>query len=167
MRNFFKGLSGQALVAVGLLLGTIFAAPVVAQGIIGIFQNGVATGPSVRGTSDATSGLYFGTGFTGVTKHLATSTASAPTLSTCGTSPALGTGSSDMAGKITVGTTASNACTLGFGTAYTTAPFCIVQNATTGAGAFSASVSTTNIVLGGTLADGSELYYNCIAASGG
>lgn len=90
-----------------------------------------------------------------------------PALSTCGTSPVLATGSTDLAGKITVGTTASNACTLTFSAAYTTAPFCVVQNKTTGAAANVYTVSTTTIVWSSALADSSELFYHCIAATGG
>lgn len=162
-RNFFIGLA--------CALGLISAANIaVTQGIVGIFQNGTTLVPSVYGIGDPSSGLYFGTGFVGPTKHLAsgaTSGANLPVLSTCGTSPALGTGSNDTAGKITVGTTASNACTLTFGTAYTTAPSCVVQNATTGAGANVYAVTTTTIIWSSALADSTVLFYHCIGVAGG
>ena len=90
-----------------------------------------------------------------------------PVLSVCGTSPALATGSTDLAGKITVGTTASNACTLTFSSAYTTAPVCVVQNLTTGAAANVYAVSTTAIVWSSALADSTVLHYHCIALTGG
>jgi len=149
---------------VGLILGASLLTAV-AQ-IAPEFQNGVSTRPSVAG-SDRSSGLYFGTAFTGVTKHLATSNLSLPVVSTCGTSPALATGSSDTAFKITVGTSASNACTLTFGTAYTTAPVCVVQNLTTGAAANVYAVSTTAIVWSSALADSTVLHGLCIGLSGG
>lgn len=142
----------------------------IAQGIVGFFQNGLVNAPSVTG-QDTSSGLYFVTGSVGISKHLSTgsvATANLPVLSTCGTSPALASGSTDMAGKITVGTSASNACTLTFGTAYTSAPFCVVQNATTGAGAnVYATTSASTIVWSSALADSTILIYHCIGASGG
>lgn len=87
-----------------------------------------------------------------------------PVLSACGTSPALTAGSTDVAGKITVGTTASAACTLTFGTAWAVAPFCIVQNATTGAPANVYTVSTTAIAVSSVLADSTVLFYICIGS---
>jgi hypothetical protein len=55
---------------------------------------------------------------------LNTTTNPAPVLSNCGTSPTyVGT---DNAGKLTTGSAATT-CTITFGTAYVTAPACIVQ----------------------------------------
>lgn len=48
-----------------------------------------------------------------------------PTLSTCGTSPTLGTNSTDQAGTITFGATAS-ACTLTFSQAAPSLPHCVI-----------------------------------------
>lgn len=90
-----------------------------------------------------------------------------PALSTCGTSPVLATGSTDVAGKITVGTTASNACTLTFSVAYTTAPVCVVQNLTTGAAANVYAVAAGTIIWSSALADSSVLHYHCIGLTGG
>lgn len=90
-----------------------------------------------------------------------------PAVTTCGTSAALATGSTDLAGKITVGTTASNACTLTFSAAYTAAPFCVVQNLTTGAAANVYAVTTTTIIWSSALADSTVLHYHCIAPTGG
>lgn len=95
------------------------------------------------------------------------STGTIPTIGTCGTSPSITTGSTNTAGKFTMGTSASNACTVTFSSAYTSAPFCVVQNATTGAGAFSATISAAAITIGGTAADSSVFFYTCIAPSGG
>lgn len=159
-----KHMRGLALAgAFGLL-----AAPLIAQGTVFIAQNGLPTAPSIYGVGDSLSGIYFGTGYAGFTKHVvagSTATANLPVLSTCGTSPALATGSTDFAGKITVGTSASNACTLTFGSTYTTAPFCVVQNATTGAGAnVYATTSATTIVWSSALADSTILIYHCVGA---
>lgn len=87
-----------------------------------------------------------------------------PALSACGTSPALAAGSTDVAGKITVGTSASAACTLTFSAAWNAAPFCIVQNATTGAPANVYAVSTTTIAVSSVLADSTVLFYHCIGS---
>lgn len=155
------------ILALALFLGA--AGFATSQGFIGVFQNGTASQPSVYGIGDTLSGIYFGTGKVGPTKHLAagsTATANLPVLSLCGTSSALGAGSTDMAGKITVGTSASNACTLTFGTTYTTGPHCIVQNATTGAAANLYTVGATSIVWSSALADSTVLYYICIAEGG-
>lgn len=89
---------------------------------------------------------------------------SAPVISACGTSPALAAGSTDVAGKVTVGTSASAACTITFSAAWTVAPFCIVQNATTGAPANVYAVSTTAITLSSVLADSTVLFYHCIGS---
>jgi hypothetical protein len=129
-------------------------------------QNGLSNRPTLHGET-TTQGLYWGSTYTGVVGHLATGSLAVPAVSTCGTSAALGAGSSDTAGKITVGTSASNACTLTFATAYTTAPHCIVQNATTGAAANVYTVSTTAIVWSSALADSTVLYYFCVAPAGG
>lgn len=119
---------------------------------------------SVGGTATIT-GATTQTGMVTLTKVATTGTI--PTIGTCGTSPAITTGSTQFAGKFTMGTSASNACVVTFAAAYTTAPFCVVQNATTGAGAFTMSVSTTAITIGGTAADSSVFFYTCIAPSGG
>lgn len=87
-----------------------------------------------------------------------------PVVSTCGTGAALTAGSTDVAGKITVGTSASNACTLTFSAAWNAAPFCVVQNSLTGAAANVYAVSTTAIVWSSALADSTTLFYHCIGS---
>jgi len=159
-----------SLVLAAGLLGGLWYAPQIehafAQGFIGIFQNGLGTNPSVYGVGDASSGVYFGTGYAAFSKHDGAgsiATANLPVVSGCGTSPALAAGSTDQAGKITVGTSASNACILTFGTTYTTAPFCIVQNLTTGAAANVYAVAATTITWSSALADSTVLMYICKA----
>lgn len=161
--RFLNWLKSQSIL--GILAFALAAPLAMAQGYIGLFGNGLPGSPTVTG-SDTSSGLYFGTGYVGISKHLvagSVATANLPVLSTCGTSPALATGSTDMAGKITVGTSASNACTITWGTTYTTAPFCIFQNATTGAGAnVYSTTSATAVVFSSALADSTILIYHCI-----
>lgn len=130
---------------------------------------GTPVTPGITGTGDGSAGIYFGTHRTGISGHLESGlgTGDLPALSSCGTSPALATGSTDTAGKITVGTSASAACTLTFGTAYAVAPFCVYQNMTTGAPANVATVSASAIVWSSVLADSTVLTYHCTAASGG
>lgn len=82
-----------------------------------------------------------------------------PTVGTCGTGASV-TGT-DFAGKITVGTSASDACTLTFGKTWTVAPVCVVQNLTTGAAANVYTVSATTIVWSSALADSTALVYMC------
>lgn len=65
---------------------------------------------------DASNNVYFPAHVLNVGK--------APTVSSCGTSPTLATGSSDFSGTITGGTN-HTACTLTFRTAYGAAPTCV------------------------------------------
>jgi len=51
---------------------------------------------------------------------------SAPAASVCGTSPAVSTGSSNLAGEVTTGTGAPTACTITFSAAFPTHAFCTV-----------------------------------------
>jgi hypothetical protein len=79
-----------------------------------------------------------------------------PTLDT-GT---LATGSSDLAGKITSGVTATYTGVLTFGTAWVRAPACFVQNETTANIAQATSTTTTLTVVGVTVT-GDVLSYHC------
>ncbi len=163
-------LAALAIACVGVLSYGPSKLAAQVNGAIITLQDGAVAAPSLNSVTNPTGGLRFpAAGVTEVIKHLSTGGPAAflPAVSTCGTSSALATGSTDVAGKITVGTTASNACTLTFGTAWTTAPFCVVQNKTTGAAANVYTVSTTAIVWSSALADSSELFYHCIGAQGG
>jgi hypothetical protein len=132
-----------------------------AQGFVGIFQSGLSNAPSAYGAGDSTSGLYFGTGFTGFTKHVAVGTGgAATTVATCGTGTIAG---NDVAGKVTA--TGATACTVTFGAAYTTAPYCSVTDGTTAAGLKVVTTTTTAAVTG--LTSGDVFYYVCLAPSGG
>jgi len=169
MKQFFRRSLIAASVALTLASPSLLFQNVrqaVAQGFIGVFQNGTPTVPSVYGIGDPTSGFFFGTGIVSPSKHFGAgsiATANLPVVSACGTSAALATGSTDFAGKITVGTSASNGCTLTFGTTYTTGPFCTYQNLTTGAAANVLTISATALAWSSALADSTVLIYHCIA----
>ena len=149
-----------------VLAGAVFYAQ--SQGVVIVAQNGVSNAPSIRG-SDASSGLYFGTGFAGVSKHLAagcTDTACIPVLSTCGSAPApiLVAGSNDFTGTYTTGGTATT-CTLTFGTAYTGVPNCHISSlgtATQPTYTLSATAMTVSVDIATT-----SYVYVCTAKSGG
>jgi hypothetical protein len=72
--------------------------------------------------------------------------ASAPT-SDCGTSDTFETGSTDVVGRIEVGTTPGASCTLTFAAAWTNAPHCSVNNEDSVARAVTMVTSTTTNVL--------------------
>lgn len=136
-----------------LALFAAFAVAVLTGGIIG-----TDTGRQAL----AQAGIEIGPNAKIVAKIL--SQGPTPVVSTCGTSAALAVGSTDVAGKITVGTSASNACTLTFSSAWAVAPFCVVQNSLTGAAANVYAVSTTAIVWSSALADSTTLFYHCIGS---
>lgn len=69
----------------------------------------------------------------------------APTLSTCGTSPSIAANSTDTAGIVTTGTADPNSCTITFATAYAEEPACTIMpqaNVTAYLSASSASAIT-------------------------
>ena len=76
--------------------------------------------------------------------HIA-ATGTAPTLTSCGTSPAISGG--DLAGTVTMGTGAPTGCIITFATAYSTAPHCVVSWRATPLATQSYAVSTTAITL--------------------
>ena len=67
-----------------------------------------------------------------------------PTPGACGVPGVISAGSTDFSGLITMGTTSTVACVVNFGTAYTTAPFCVVA-LNTAAVAFQIQVTTTTL----------------------
>lgn len=101
--------------------------------------------------------------------HLEGSGTAIGAITGCGTgSPAAATGSTDIAGKITEGTTATG-CTVAFANTYTNSPFCVcTANAGGAAAACDASGSTaTSLVIVNTSATGDVITYHCIGRSGG
>jgi hypothetical protein len=86
-----------------------------------------------------------------------------PTLSSCGTSPAIATNSTDGAGEITEGSV-STGCTITFATAYTNAPFCTVTEQSGLSASYVLSTSAITITNIGALS-GTKIDYECHAAS--
>jgi hypothetical protein len=66
---------------------------------------------------------------------------SAPTLSSCGTSPAVMSGSNNNSGRFTTGTASPSACTITFATANPTSSFCTISSANAAANGTTAYVS--------------------------
>jgi hypothetical protein len=94
---------------------------------------------------------------------LLTSAASNPTLSSCGGSPAIDSGSSSNSGKITFGS-ATTACTLTFASAFANNAFCTVTPGAQPAAVanipyISAQSKTAFTISGGTAS--AVYYYNC------
>ena len=52
----------------------------------------------------------------------------APTVSSCGTSPSVATRSSDVAGTVTIGSGVVTSCKVSFASSYTNAPVCVLLN---------------------------------------
>lgn len=85
----------------------------------------------------------------------------APTVSACGTTPALSTGANDTHGTVTVGTGGSSSCTITWASARTNAPDCAVTSP--GGTAVSSYVpSTTTLVINFSLASSVKFTYVCL-----
>ena len=100
--------------------------------------------------------------FSGNSQHGAT----APALTSCGTSPAIS--GTDFAGLVTEGTGTPTGCVVTFNTAYTAAPYCVVvgqsdPNNTT----IHYTVSTTAITITNAAADSGKYNYICVGQQGG
>jgi len=90
-------------------------------------------------------------------------TGTAPTLSSCGTSPSISTTATDMGGKITIGTSASDTCTLTFNSGWTNAPSCNVTGEDSAITLAATTTTTTLIVTAPAATDFSSdvIMYNC------
>lgn len=101
----------------------------------------------------------------GTPSHVVTTQTTPPALTSCGTgSPAI-TGS-DTAGIVTMGTSATG-CVITFNTAYTTAPYCIVNWIATPLASQSWATSNTAITLTQTSTSGNKAVYVCLGTTGG
>lgn len=179
MDFFSSSLRGQSirahtLAAAALFIGALvlmgiaskpFITRVAAQGVIGSFQNGIATAPSVFGQADNLAGLYFGTKKVGVAGHLlsAIGSGAAPTLGTCGTG-AVTANSTDNAGEVTA--TGATSCAVVFGAAFTSQPFCVATDNTTAAGLKLAYTAATGFTVTG-LTSSDAFTYICLGQTGG
>lgn len=82
-----------------------------------------------------------------------------PTLTSCGTSPTLNTGSTDVSGSVAVGTGTVTACTINFAYSWTIGPTCIVD---VGNGPSWNNVTTSSLTV--TMQNsnpGGSLWYHC------
>lgn len=84
----------------------------------------------------------------------------APTLSSCGTSPSLLAGSTDLSGAIQFGTGSPTACTLNFGTNWTISPSCNLSWRSNLA-SMSYTIGTGTVVLGQTATNSDIVDYIC------
>lgn len=165
LRAFSRSFASAMLaifVFLALLAGGVQFQPVrhaLAQGIAILnMQAGIATVPSLASATDNTSGLYFGTGFVGVSKHLVAGTGTV-VQSTCGTSPSIATGSNDLAGTITTGSGATT-CIITFAAAYAAAPACQISAEGT---AVRPTYTTTTTTINMSVSIASTVYhYICI-----
>lgn len=168
MRRFLRATAEAAAFAFsigGLACALLYGASLYAQPVYPpqLAQNGDAAAPSVRGTSPLLGG-WFGSNFFGVAGHAATAQhAGTLSVSSCGTG-SLATGSTDRAGKATA--TGATGCTVNFGSAYVTAPFCVVTDLTGTRAGMSVTVGTGTLVIAG-MTSGDAFAWNCIANSGG
>lgn len=85
-------------------------------------------------------------------------------LSGCGTSPSISAGSTDQAGTVTEGTTATG-CTIAFAATYTNSPFCTCSSGTAGV-AVTCTTTATTLVIANASASGDVISYICIGRSG-
>jgi hypothetical protein len=107
---------------------------------------------------------YFGGRDIKLARHLA-STGTAPSISACGTSPSTATGSSDLAGEVTVGGGSPVSCVINFNVSFTNAPFCTVVDRTTlsRVTSYSVAVASVTVSMSG-VTSGDALVYHCIGA---
>jgi hypothetical protein len=87
-----------------------------------------------------------------------------PTVGTCGTSPAVTTGSTDNAGMITTGSTATTSCVLTFANAWGAAPFC-VANDDSAVAAVQLAATTTTLTFTYASATSINISYSCLGSS--
>jgi hypothetical protein len=152
----FTTLSGTTSVTGGTGSFTTLAASSTVSGTG--FSDYLASPPAIGGTAPAAVKATT----VWITGHLFT-TGTAPSASSCGTSPSVNANSTDVAGKVTTGSSTGTACTLTFASAWTTAPFCQIA-AENGATLPYITASTTAISI--TNSSNSSTYtYFCIGKS--
>lgn len=123
------------------------------------FSSYLASPPAIGGTAAAAV-----TGTTVKSTTALQSSGSAPTASSCGTSPVVASGSNNNSGKITMGTGTPSGCTVTFASAYPTNSFCTVSlaSAYTGTHYISANTASAFTVTLGTATNSVAFNYNCI-----
>ena len=151
MKNFFHRW-GTSL-ALLCLLGSVSFAQVISSSIQ------LSQDPRGPFGVDINNGVYF-------PGHILTPAGRPPpAIGTCGTSPSvIGT---DTAGKATTGSTATTACTITFGTAFVTAPACVVSPDSSMAvtSAVFGVATTTTLVVTYASSTSSKFDYICMSPS--
>ena len=133
--------------------------------------NGVSFGTAATvalGTSGATIPLNNATNvFSALetfSSHIAVGAVN-PTLSSCGTSPAIV--GDDKAGQVTMGTGSPTGCVITFAAPYVAAPLCTVSWQATPLASQSYAVSNTALTLTQTGTSSNKVNYMCLAQNGG
>ncbi len=115
---------------------------------------------AVTGAVSVTMTLTNATGSVGPVNNHTLFAGSAPTISSCGTSPT-DTNSTDNAGVITTGTGNVSSCTATFATVFTNVPSCRVFTNSNASSAWLSSVSTTAFTVRLSQSGATKLYYSC------
>lgn len=108
--------------------------------VFGLSAGVMATMPSVDEIWNQ-NGQYVGFMGTKIKANLGSATA--PNMGTCGTATVSG---SDTAMKVTITAGTPAACTVNFGSAWSTAPVCVMVDETTAAGSTSKLAASTTVV---------------------
>ena len=124
---------------------------------------------SIQGSQDPTGQLGYDNIQGGIylPGHLLSTTrlVPPPALSACATGGTPGIVGTDFSGVITGGTTASASCVVTFGTAFQTAPNCVVSWQTGPLAAMSWTTSTTALTITQTSNASSKIAYICTSVS--
>lgn len=156
--KILKSLLPALIVVFGL------AAAAIAQVYVG-GPNAVAGLPSNNTFTGALNQFGSSTIAPTAPSHIGSGQATAPALTSCGTSPAI-TGT-DTAGIVTMGTGSPTGCVITFTTAYTAAPYCVVTWIATPLASQSYVTAAASITLTQTATSSNKVQYICIAQNGG
>lgn len=127
-----------------------------------------AAGGSIAYSFYGSAGIFYNAALVDLGAHVETTGTATTALTSCGTgSPSIATGSTDVGGQFTEGTTAAG-CTMTFKGTYTNSPFCVCTAKGAAATACDASGSTaTSLVVTNASATGTVITYWCTGRSGG
>lgn len=161
----------RILSIVGAAFATLCAAAAIAQSTIPspssmgindriqVIPDGQPSAQSVYGTLTQLKAWVLG----GQSAH-----SGIPVLTSCGTSPAIATGSSDVAGRVTTGTGTPTGCVITFAQAYNATPSCVLVSQTAYATTTpSYTVSATAITLTQAATNSAIYNYHCTSMNGG
>ena len=98
-------------------------------------------------------------GFTSILDGIGLGSATAPALTSCGTSPSIS--GTDLSGTVTMGTGTPTGCVITFNSAKTAAPHCVVTWRATPLASQSYTISTTALTLTQTATSSNLVDYAC------